>query len=151
MTERQILLVKRSWSYFRQMSPALTGDVFYSKLFLDVPEVRHLFHTSRDEQSKKLVDMLSHIVGHLDSFEAVRGDVQQLGIRHVGYGVKPHHYKAVKSALLWTLEQGLGQDWNQEVRQAWADCIENVAQTMIEASEEAAANGKIAAGRKSKT
>ena len=134
MTDEQILQVKRSWRYFRTLDPFLIGDVFYSKLFLDAPEVKHMFHTSREEQSKKIVDMLSLIVGHLHVIQEVNEDIIQLAKRHVQYGVKAQHYKFVGTALLWTLEQGMGNDWTPKVKDAWTACITELADTMIKAS-----------------
>ena len=66
MTKEQTLLVKKSWSIFREIDPVLVGDVFYSKLFFDMPYLEKLFHTPKGEQSRKLIEMLSVIVGRLD-------------------------------------------------------------------------------------
>jgi len=134
MTEGQISIVKRTWSIFREIDPVLVGDVFYSKLFFDMPHLKHLFHTSKDEQAKKLVGMLSLIVGRLDNLNELTEEIKQLAIRHVQYGVKEHHYKAVGTALLWTLQQGLGKDWSEEVKEAWASCFHILSSTMINAS-----------------
>jgi hemoglobin-like flavoprotein len=41
-------------------------------------------------------------------------------VRHVGYGVTDAHYGSVGAALLWTLGQGLGEAFTDEVRDAWA-------------------------------
>jgi hemoglobin-like flavoprotein len=134
MTKEQILLVKKTWSIFREIDPVLVGDVFYSKLFFDMPYLESLFHTSKEEQSKKLVEMLSVIVGRLENLEELTEEIKQLAIRHVQYGVKEHHYKAVGTALLWTLQQGLGRDWNEEVKEAWSTCFQTLSTTMINAS-----------------
>ena len=134
MTEGQILLVKRSWNIFREIDPFLIGDVFYSKLFFDMPHLEHLFHASREEQAKKLVGMLTTIVGRLDHLHELTEEIKQLAIRHTHYGVKQHHYKAVGTALLWTLQQGLGSDWNKEVSEAWTACYQVLSDTMINAS-----------------
>jgi hemoglobin-like flavoprotein len=66
MNTEQTGLVKRTWKIFRDIDPVLIGDVFYSKLFLEAPHVKHLFKIPREEQSKKLIEMLSVIVGRLD-------------------------------------------------------------------------------------
>ena len=134
MTQDQILLIKKTWGIFREIDPVLIGDVFYSKLFFDTPQLENLFHTQKDDQSKKLVNMLSVIIGRLDNLEALTEEIKQLAIRHVQYGVKEQHYKAVGTALLWTLQQGLGSDWNEEVRKAWAACFQILSDTMINAS-----------------
>jgi hemoglobin-like flavoprotein len=43
----------------------------------------------------------------------------RLGARHVQYRVEPHHIALAGEALLWTLEQGLGDAFTPEVRDAW--------------------------------
>ncbi len=53
MTAEQISLVKQTWKIFRDINPTIIGDVFYSKLFVDVPQVKHMFKNSREEQSGK--------------------------------------------------------------------------------------------------
>lgn len=130
LTESQIALIKNSWKAFRNMDPVLVGDVFYSKLFLEYPQVKSLFHISKAEQSKKLIDMLNVIVGRLDKLDELSDDIRNLGQRHVQYGVKPHHYKAVGESLLWTLQQGLGIDWTPELHEAWQTCFNLLASAM---------------------
>lgn len=78
--------------------------------------------------------MLSAIVGRLQQFHELTEDIRQLGIRHAGYGVKVAHYSIVGDTLLWTLEQGLGADWNEEVKESWASCYKMLSAIMIEAS-----------------
>ena len=134
MTKEQILLIKKTWSIFREIDPTVVGDVFYSKLFFDMPYLEKLFHTPKDEQSRKLIEMLSVIVGRLDNLEELTEEIKQLAIRHVQYGVKEQHYKAVGTALLWTLQQGLGRDWNEEIKEAWASCFHTLSTAMINAS-----------------
>ena len=134
MTKEQILLVKTTWGIFREIDPVLVGDVFYSKLFFDMPHLEKLFHHSKDGQARKLVEMLSVIVSRLDNIEELSEEIKQLAIRHVQYGVKEQHYKAVGTALLWTLQQGLGRDWNEEVKKAWSSCFQVLSTTMINAS-----------------
>lgn len=119
---------------FRDISPVLIGDVFYSKLFMAVPKVRSMFHLTTEAQSRKLVEMLNAIVGRLDKLHELSEDIRQLAIRHAGYGVKPDHYVPVGDALLWTLQQGLGKDWNEEVKDAWTTCYRLLSQAMIDAA-----------------
>lgn len=133
MTERQIAIVKRTWKIFREIDPVLIGDVFYSKLFNDAPQVRSMFTTARPVQSRKLVDMLSLILGRLDKLEELTEEIRQLAIRHKGYGVKLRHYDLVGDALIWTLKQGLGRDWNDEVEEAWRLCYKTFSGVMREA------------------
>lgn len=134
MTAQQVSLVKNSWKIFQTIDPLLVGDVFYSKLFMTSPKFRHMFTISKEEQSKKLIEMLNVIVGRLDRIEELTEDIRQLAIRHVSYGVKAEHYDAVGATLLWTMEQGLGLDWNEKVKEAWEACYMLLSKTMIDAA-----------------
>lgn len=136
MTQEEIILIKRTWKLFREISPTVVGDTFYSKLFLDNPSVRKMFPKEMNQQYQKLIDMLSTVVGRLDHLEDLSGEIASMGRRHVSYGVKPAQYKKVGEALLWTLEQGLGKDYTPEVKEAWTKCYNTLADAMIAASKE---------------
>ena len=60
-----------------------------------------------------------------------------LGADHAGYGVKPWDYNVVGAAFLWTLEQGLGGDFTDEVKSAWGAVYDVLASTMKAGAEEA--------------
>jgi len=53
-----------------------------------------------------------------------------MGANHVTYGVKDRDYNVVGAALLWTLEQGLGDAFTDEVRNAWGAVYEVLASVM---------------------
>ena len=134
MTEEQIILIKKTWKLFRDINPLMVGDTFYSKLFADNPGLRKMFPKYMNEQYTKLIDMLSTIVARLDHLGDLTIEIMAMARRHVQYGVKPEHYPLVGKALLWTLEQGLGKDWNEAVKEAWTKCYNTLADTMIKAS-----------------
>ncbi len=96
-----------------------------------------MFQNSMTQQYGKLVDMLTMVVTRLDRLDMVTEEIAQLAVRHVDYGVRPAHYKLVGNALLWTLEKGLGKDWNEETALAWKTCYTLLSDTMIAAAEEA--------------
>jgi len=50
-------------------------------------------------------------VDGLDEIEHIAPFLVRLGARHVRYGVVPAHFDLVGEALLWTLEQGLGESF----------------------------------------
>lgn len=131
MTTRQISLVKSTWKLFRNMDPAVVGDAFYSKLFAQHPSLRKMFPSEMTMQYQKLMDMLTTIVSRLEKLDELTNDIADMARRHEGYGVKIAHYKIVGDALLWTLEHGLGRDWNQEVAEAWQTCYKILSDTMI--------------------
>jgi hemoglobin-like flavoprotein len=67
------------------------------------------------EQGRKLMAVLAIAVAGLSRFDKVVPLLQQLGVRHRSYGVTDAHYATVGAALLWTLDQGLGERFTPEV------------------------------------
>jgi hemoglobin-like flavoprotein len=136
MTEEQITLVKNSWKMFQKVDAGLIGDVFYSKLFCDNPQLRSMFPFSMKQQHKKLIDMLSVIIAKLDDLSEITADIKIMARRHEGYGVKPQHYRLAGNALIWTLKRGLGGDWNDDLEKAWMAAYTKLAEAMIAAARQ---------------
>lgn len=135
MTFRQIQLVKDSYQRVAALPAEAVGKLFYDRLFATAPEVRPLFsRTSVPEQSKKLLATLAYVITRLDRLESIVADVEALARRHVHYGVQEHHYVLVGQALLWTLEQGLGDAWTPEVQAAWQACYTLLSEAMLNAT-----------------
>lgn len=135
MSPQQIALIQNSWRLLRGLDPHLVGDLFYSKLFFDHPEVRALFPKDMSSQYHNLVDKFNLVVARLHHLEDLKPELAAMARRHAGYGVKPQQYAYVGAALLWTLERGLGDDWNPKVAEAWQACYALLSATMLQAVE----------------
>jgi nitric oxide dioxygenase len=70
------------------------------------------------------------VVNGLDKLDTIVPAIERLGRRHAGYGVRDAHYPTVGSALLWTLEQGLGDRFQPQTREAWTVAFTLLADTM---------------------
>ncbi|RYY89797.1 MAG: hemin receptor [Chitinophagaceae bacterium] len=134
MNTRQIELVKESWLSVAAIDPVTVGGLFYNRLFELDPQLRPMFRAPIPEQSKKLLTMLHYVIKKLDTLDEIIDEVRKLAQRHVHYGTKPEHYNVVGSALIWTLEQGLGDAWTDELQEAWIAVYTVLAGAMIEAS-----------------
>ncbi len=110
--------------------PDVAGALFYERLFADHPNLQPLFKHDMRIQGVKLMTMLAMVVYNLHEPGQVLPAIRDLGVRHVGYGVKLSDYDALKEALLWTLEQALGEDFTPAVRDAWAVCYDELAGEM---------------------
>jgi hemoglobin-like flavoprotein len=137
MTPYQANLVKQSWAAVLPISDK-AAELFYCRLFELDPSLKPLFSGDMKEQGAKLMKMINTAVNGLDRLEAIVPAVQQLGKRHVAYGVTDEHYDTVGAALLWTLEAGLGDAFTAEVKDAWATTYGVLATTMKEAAAEEA-------------
>lgn len=135
MTPEQIDKVQASFAKVVPISDD-AGRIFYGRLFNVAPEVRPLFQGDLDEQARKLMMMLGTVVNGLKNLDAIIPAAKALAVRHVAYGVEPAHYAPVGEALLWTLEQGLGDDFDAETRDAWTAAYTTLSGVMIEAASE---------------
>lgn len=133
MTPMQKQLVQSTFSKVVPIADT-AAELFYGKLFALDPKLKPLFKGDMREQGRKLMRMIATAVNGLDSLGALVPAVQDLGRRHVGYGVTTAHYDTVGAALLWALEQGLGADFTPEVKDAWATVYGVLAQTMKDAA-----------------
>ena len=134
MTPDQKAIVKSTWSMVVPIADQAAA-IFYAKLFELDPSVKPMFANSdMSEQGKKLMQMITIAVNGLDNLEGLIGAVQQLGKRHVGYGVKAEHYDTVGAALLDTLGVGLGDAFTLEAKEAWTVTYTTLATVMKDAS-----------------
>lgn len=133
MTEEQQDIVRSS---FASIAPdaAAVAATFYARLFELDPALRSLFKGDMAAQGRKLMAMFATAVGNLHDLGTVIPAVEQLGVRHVGYGVTDQHYDTVASALLWTLEQALGDAFTPATRAAWTECYVTLAGVMQQAA-----------------
>ena len=129
MDPRQQELVRTTFARLAVM-PEVAGALFYEKLFADHPDLRPLFKHDMRIQGVKLMTMLTMVVYHLHEPGQVLPAIRDLGVRHVGYGVKSADYESLKKALIWTLEQALGEDFTPAVRDAWTVCYDELAGAM---------------------
>ena len=138
MTNEEIALVKGSWSKVMPIADQAAG-LFYGKLFELDPKLKTLFSGDMEEQGKKLMQMINTAVTGLDRLDEIVPAVESLGERHVAYGVKDSDYDTVGEALMWTLSQGLGEDFTEEVKEAWSTVYIVLAGTMKCAAAKVAA------------
>ena len=130
MTPDQVKLVQQSFS---QVAPIAdqAATIFYDRLFEVAPQVQAMFPADMAEQKKKLMATLAVVVNGLSDLPSILPAASALAKRHVAYGAKPEHYPVVGSALLWTLEKGLGQGWTSDVAAAWATAYGTLSGFMI--------------------
>ncbi len=118
ITDTQIALVQSS---FRDVMPIAdaAGLLFYERVFTLAPGTRALFDDDIAPQARKTMAAVKTAVDGLADLDVVGPFLARLGGRHVRYGVRLEHFDVVGEALLWTLEQGLGERFTPAVRDAW--------------------------------
>ena len=138
MTPEEIKLVKDSWVKVMPITET-AAELFYGKLFELDPSLKSMFKGDMKEQGRKLMAILNTAVNALDKLDTIVPAIQDMGKRHVNYGVKDEHYDTVGEALIWTLGAGLKDDFTQDTKVAWIGVYTLVSTTMKEAAAEIAA------------
>lgn len=138
MQTETVQLVQYSWAAVLPIKDT-AASLFYQRLFELDPGLKSMFPEDLAEQKRKLMAMLGTAVQGLSSPAVLMPAVQALGRRHVGYGVKDAHYDTVGAALLWTLEQGLGDAFDHKLKMAWTEVYVTLANVMKAAAAAEAA------------
>lgn len=132
VSQEQKVLVQESFKVVEKISD-VAADIFYQRLFDIEPELRSLFSEDLREQKTKLMGALKVLVNTLDNPDKLIPILEDMGRKHKSYGVVEDHFVPVADALVWTLEEGLGADFTEEVRHAWTALYSAIASIMIEA------------------
>ena len=134
-----VALVQQTWEQVLPIADD-AAKLFYGRLFELDPSLRPMFaHSDMAEQRKKLMQIITVAVRGLGRLEELIPAIEAMGRRHVGYGVRDAHYDTVGAALLWTLEQGLGDAFTLEAQVSWANTYHALAGVMKNASRDLAA------------
>ncbi|KYC38377.1 Globin domain protein [Scytonema hofmannii PCC 7110] len=133
MSMSKVDLVQSTFAKVQPIADTV-AELFYQRLFELSPSLRPLFKGSMEDQQRKLMSTLAIAVEGLRQPQAIIKAVQQLGKRHADYGVMAQYYDVVGEALLWTLEQGLGEAFTPQVRRAWEEAYKFLSEIMKDAA-----------------
>lgn len=139
MNARELELVRSS---FASVEPIATqaAAMFYDRLFERQPSVAQLFRGNMVMQGERLMAMIDGALALLEQPEVLRRTLEELGRRHVGYGVRNEHYDDVGGALLDTMAACLGPGFTPAHRAAWATLYQHISRTMQAAAAEVMAS-----------
>jgi hemoglobin-like flavoprotein len=119
MTTTEITLVKNAFEKLGPISEQAAA-LFYARLFELDPSFRRLLRGNMEAQQRKFLEMITLAVNSLDRPDEIAATLRPLGVQHARAGVRPEHYSAVGTALLWTLEKTLAADFSPAVKSAWS-------------------------------
>lgn len=133
MTPEKIALVRSSWQQVLPIKDT-AAQLFYGQLFEHDPSLRSMFKGDMVEQGRKLMAIINTAVNSLDDLGSILSAVEDMGRRHVAYGVTEAHYDTVGSALIWALGKGLGEQFSPAVKEAWVETYATLASAMKQAA-----------------
>jgi hemoglobin-like flavoprotein len=129
MTVTQVHAIRTSFAELARHEH-VAALIFYRRLFELDPELRPLFTSDIEEQSRKLLDMLGALIAMLERPLGLEIELKAMGARHAGYGVKDSHYATVGEALLDMLTETFAERFTPDLRGAWTALYGAVEATM---------------------
>ncbi len=129
--------VQQSWQEILPQSDAFAA-LLYHKLFMQHPELESLFIRNMGMQGRKLMSMYSTAIEYLDDPERMLPPLMAAGQRHAQYGVSVKDYKKVNAILIATLEEFLGNRFDDDLKNNWEQACTVIEQVMVSATKHAA-------------
>lgn len=139
--EDQIVIVRETWATaMDSVGEETVAVLLFKRIFELAPGALQLFSFKDEEDLEASESFKLHAVGvvktvgvavdKLDDLPTLVPILQDLGSKHVGYGVDEGAYDVVGQALVDTMAKGLGDAFTPKVKQAWVDTYALVATTM---------------------
>eukprot|EP00934_Nitzschia_sp_Nitz4_P006395 Nitzschia sp. Nitz4//scaffold135_size62275//29543//30279//NITZ4_006351-RA/size62275-augustus-gene-0.2-mRNA-1//1//CDS//3329535566//6385//frame0 len=149
--------VYESWTQIKAIPhyEDIAGELLFRKIFEIDPSARHLYSFEEaneedvykseafKEHARLVVLCLEQIVNMLGpDLEPFLVELQEMGARHVTYGVVPSQYPVVEAALMITLETALGEKWTPSLQNSWKTVYGLISSAMLLGAEEAVKSAK---------
>jgi len=152
----QMTAVQMSWVQLQQVGTDVAGGLFYKKFFQVQPDATKLFPmtvrmryqdwASEAEEKEddldnspamrklwaKVIDAVGSAVAGLHDVNKLVPMLNQLGMRHVGYGLKPEYVQLAGTILVDVLKEGLGDAFTKEVENSWVMVFGFMSATMLQ-------------------
>jgi len=118
VNSQQVALIRSSFAWIAPSAPVF-GELFDANLRALDPSLSQLLAAETGEQGRQLMSVLRSIIGRLDRRDQLFWAVQGFGRRHAGDNICAEDYDTIGDALMFTLEQCLGERLTPDVAAAW--------------------------------
>jgi len=107
-------------------------DRFYTQLFFLYPEVKRFFQASISSQGRRLVKSLMGLATiTLFDTSRVHSRLVELTNTHNTIGIHPMYYGGFVWNMIITLRHCLGEDWTNDIQEAWTIAGSYMLRTMV--------------------
>jgi hypothetical protein len=131
MTEKQILLVKHSWSYVSGQLDDLC-PLFGKKFVLLCPESKPTIkRLTKENRLHDLMMTVNHLVIALPDLVKAEKQLLLLLAAYSDLEISRNYYDSALIAFLMTLEKKLGKNWTLEIRDSWIFVFASVHQHLL--------------------
>jgi len=143
LSEQEIVMVETTWKKAAGLGVETVGVILFKHIFTLAPDAIGLFSFKKEPNVRtygtpglkahgvKVVSTVGAAVDSIRNVPALVPVLQELAMKHVGYGVQPAHFDIVGKALMLTFKDGLGREFTNPVQVAWKKVWGTVSSAMI--------------------
>lgn len=119
-------------------SETLFGENFYTTFFEQCPESKAMFDGIDMKRQALLITMALTLIEqhYTHGYASVAQYLRHLGSRHKAKDIPEALYPRWRDAMLTTLEEFHGDDWNDTLATQWREAIEGVSESMLSGYDE---------------
>ncbi len=118
MIDQEIRIIQDTWSVALKNEDPNIGELFYTRLFENSPQLRTLFNNDVATHSKRFVSMMNYMVNKLEDANLIH-EARSVGKKYAEYNVQYEYYECMKEALFWSLRKKLEDRWTPNVMVSW--------------------------------
>jgi hemoglobin-like flavoprotein len=137
-------LVKKSWEILKKDAQC-NGINFFRKVFEIAPGAKSMYSFLRDstipfEENPKVKNHARYVflmtgdaaiqLGEKGTYEVLDSKLHKLATTHVNAGVTDDQFEIVKTAILYAIEMGVPQMWSPELKAAWGEAYDMIADAL---------------------
>jgi hemoglobin-like flavoprotein len=128
MTEKQVLIVKHSWSYVANQLDD-TNALFCKNLLRLLPDIKPILEKRKQEKGAiEIMGTVNRIVATLPDFSKVETEIRMMQKEFENLGITRSGYDSALSAFLMTLEKKTSKIWSLETRDSWVFVFASITQ-----------------------
>ncbi|MFQ5962913.1 MAG: NO-inducible flavohemoprotein [Candidatus Scalinduaceae bacterium] len=135
LTDKTIEIIKATAPLVKEKVIEL-NKTLYPMIFSRYPALKVIFnqtHIREGTQPRALSASIIDYVNAIDNLDAIKPLINNIAEKHASFDIKPVQYSIVTTCLLEAIGNILGDAGTPEVKKAWKEAIENLANILIEA------------------
>jgi len=118
MVDKEIYIVRDTWTAATHNSTPGIEKLFYQKLFESSPELKLVFTEDAEANGVKFITMMNTIINRLDDVRKIH-EMRNVGKNYTSGILRNQDYTAMKDSLFWALKTKLGDRWTVQVMISW--------------------------------
>lgn len=130
MHAEQIDHIRENFRTLAPRGPELF-ERFVRRVRAAAPALAQLFPDEPRDHAQPYLAPFGMFIKNLHRLSGVEYLLVEAGARNQMLGIEPHHYGIARDALLETLREALGDQWNHELHDDWTEAIQTVTSLMI--------------------